>query len=128
MPKQILQPKSLWVPKAPYSHGVKRGKLIFTAGEDARDAGGKLIGIGDVAAQTEQCLKNLRAVLSEAGAALDDVVKCTVFLADIRDFEKMNEVYRRFFTAEKPARSTVQARLALPEMLVEIEAVVVLDQ
>ncbi|MFQ5913940.1 MAG: RidA family protein [Nitrospinota bacterium] len=128
MPKEVLQPKSLWVPKAPYSHGIKKGQIVFTAGQDARDASGKLAGVGDMAAQTEQCLKNLQAVLAEAGATLDDVVKCTVFLSDIRYFETMNEVYRTFFPDEKPARSTVEARLALPEMLVEVEAVAVLDE
>ncbi len=123
MPKQVIQPKSIPVPKAPYSPGIKRGNFIFTSGQVGQDSNGNLVGIGDVAAQTEQCLKNIEAVLVEAGATMDDVVKCTVFLADIRYFQQMNEVYAKSFPGDKPGRSTVQASLARPEMLVEIEAV-----
>ncbi|MFQ5911855.1 MAG: RidA family protein [Nitrospinota bacterium] len=123
MPKQVIQPKSLPVPKAPYSPGIKKGDFIFTAGQVGQDSGGNLVGIGDAAAQTTQCLKNIQAVLAEAGAGMEDVVKCLVFLSDIRYFQQMNEAYAKFFPGDKPGRSTVEARLARPEMLVEIEAV-----
>lgn len=89
------------------------------------DKNGKLAGEGDAGAQTRQVLENLRAVLEEGGAGLADVMKTTVYLADIGDFAAMNEVYAAFFGEDKPARTTVQAALARPEFLVEIEAVAV---
>ena len=127
MPKQILQPKSLPVPKPAYSPGIKKGNLVFTAGMIPQDAQGDLVGEGDIAAQTRQCLMNLEAVLAEGGAALDDVVKCSIFLSDIGNAKAMNEVYKEFFPRDKPGRTTVQAALARPQMLVEIEAIAVLD-
>jgi reactive intermediate/imine deaminase len=123
MKKIALQPSSMSVPMAPYVPGTKRGSFVFTAGQVALDSEGKLVGQGDVGAQTQQALQNLKAVLAEGGATLDDVMKTTVFLADIKDFSGMNEVYAEFFGDSKPARSTVQAALARPELLVEIEAI-----
>ena len=123
MPKITLQPSSMPVPAAPYVPGVKRGPMIFTAGQVAFDGEGKLAGIGDIRAQTRQTLLNVKAVLEEGGATLADVLKTTVYLADISDFSAMNEVYTEFFGDHKPARTTVEARLVRPEMLVEIEAV-----
>jgi reactive intermediate/imine deaminase len=124
MPKEVIQPKNMPVPAAPYSPGIKKGGFIFTSGQVANDSNGNLMGIGDVAAQTEQCLKNIETVLTEGGATKDDVLKCVVFLSDIRYFQDMNAEYAKFFDGDdKPGRSTVQAPLARPEMLVEIEAV-----
>ena len=82
-----------------------------------------MTGIGDVAAQTRQTLKNVVAVLHEGGASVDDVIKCNVYLADIRDFEIMNAEFAKVFPTDPPARTTVEARLAEAAMLVEIEAV-----
>ena len=123
MPKEVIQPKSMPVPGPPYSPGIKMGNFIFTSGQVARDEKGNLVGIGDIEAQTTQCLKNVEKVLTEAGGTPGDILKCTVFLSDIRHFEGMNAAYAKFFPGAKPARSTVQATLARPEMLVEIEAV-----
>ena len=95
--------------------------MIFTAGQVAFDGEGKLTGIGDVRVQTRQTLSNVRAVLKEGGATLADVMKTTVYLANIADFAAMNEVYTEFFGDHKPARTTVEASLVSPEMLVEIE-------
>ena len=83
---------------------------------------GEIIGIGDVRAQTRQTLRNVEAVLAEAGATFADVLKCTVYLADMGDFQAMNEEFAKAFPSDPPARTTIQARLAEPEMLVEIEA------
>ena len=127
MPKQVLQPKSLPVPKPAYSPGIRKGNLVFTAGMIPQDEQGNMVGEGDIAAQTEQCLMNMRTVLAEGGATLDDVVKCTIFLSDISNSGAMNEVYKKFFPHDKPGRTTVQAALARPQMLVEIEAIAVLD-
>jgi len=126
MPKTCLTPASLTFqprPTYPYSPGTKGGGFIFTAGQVAWDATGKLVGIGDVRAQTVQTLKNVLAVLAEGGAKPEDVLKCNVYLAEMRDFQIMNEEFARVFARNPPARTTVKAQLAEPEMLVEIEAI-----
>lgn len=126
MPKKVLRPKNLSFqprPTYPYSPGAKGGHYIFTAGQVAWNHKGELVGIGDVRAQTRQVLKNIKSILAEGGARFSDVVKCNVYLADIRHFQLMNEEFARAFPTEPPARTTVQAPLAEPEMLVEIEAI-----
>lgn len=125
MARIALQPSTARVPTAPYVPGTKRGPFVFTAGQVSVDASGSLVGEGDIAAQTRQVLRNLQAVLEEGGATIGDVMKTTVYLADIGDFQAMNEVYAGFFGEDKPARTTVQAALASPKFLVEIEAVAV---
>ncbi|MFQ6014339.1 MAG: RidA family protein [Anaerolineae bacterium] len=109
----------------PYSQAIRTEGFIFTAGQIAiNPATGKLID-GDVAAQTDQVLKNLGAVLEAGGSDLSHVVKTTVFLADISQFSAMNEVYSRYFTQNPPARSTVQAAALPLGARVEIEAVAI---
>jgi reactive intermediate/imine deaminase len=126
MPKQVLRPSTLMFqprPTFPYSPGAKGGGLIFTAGQVAWDKTGRIVGIGDVRQQTIQTLKNVVSVLKEGGARPSDVLKCDVYLADIRHFQVMNEEFAKVFATDPPARTTVEARLAEPEMLVEIEAI-----
>jgi len=126
MPKRVLRPKNLSFqprPTYPYSPGTRGGDYVFTAGQVAWNEKGELVGFGDVRAQTRQVLSNVASVLKEGGATLADVLKCNVYLADIRDFQAMNEEFAKAFPSEPPARTTVQALLAEPEMLVEIEAV-----
>jgi 2-iminobutanoate/2-iminopropanoate deaminase len=126
MPRRVLRPQNLDFqprPAYPYSPGAAGGGLIYTAGQVPWDENGDVIGIGDVTAQTRQTLSNVESVLREGGATLDDVLKCNVYLADIRFFQAMNEVFAEVFPDDPPARTTVQALLAEPEMLVEIEAV-----
>ncbi len=130
MPKTVLRPKNLEFqprPTYPYSPGTRAGHFVFTAGQVAWDETGEVMGLGDVRAQTAQTLNNVKSVLAEGGATLGDVVKCNVYLKDMRDFQAMNEVFASFFPSEPPARTTVQAALAEPEMLVEIEAVAYMD-
>jgi|TARA_Y100000031_G_scaffold142627_1_gene172326 reactive intermediate/imine deaminase len=91
------------------------------------DGEGNLVGEGDVAAQTRQVLRNLKAVLEEGSATVADVMKTTVYLSDIGEFAGMNEAYAEFFGNDKPARTTVQAALANPKFLVEIEAVAMIE-
>ncbi len=112
----------------PYSQAIAIGDLVFTAGQVALDpAGGELVGT-DVAAQTEQVISNLRAVLAAAGSDLAHVVKTTVFLKSMGDFAAMNAVYARHFPEPFPARSTVEVG-ALPKGgLVEIECVALLSR
>jgi reactive intermediate/imine deaminase len=126
MARQALRPPNLsFLPKReyPYSPGAAGGGFVYTSGQVAWDENGDLVGIGDPAAQTRQVLTNVESVLRDGGATLHDVLKCTVYLADIRYFQAMNDVFATFFPARPPARTTVQAPLAEPEMLVEIEAV-----
>ena len=111
-------------PVGPYSPGMILDSLIFVSGQGATDpATGKLAG-DDVAVQTEQCLKNVAAILEAAGSSLQHVLRCGVFLTDMRQFEKMNGVYQRMFGDHRPARTTIQAA-ALPGegLRVEIDAV-----
>ncbi|HTJ22585.1 MAG TPA: RidA family protein [Gemmatimonadaceae bacterium] len=111
----------------PYSQGVVANGFLFTAGQIAIDPATGQIVAGDVAAQTERVMANLTAVLTEAGATWNDVVKTTVFLHDMGDFPVVNEVYGRALGQARPARSTVQVA-ALPRgVLVEIDAIVALS-
>ena len=106
-----------------YSQATTDGSLVFTAGQIPLTPEGELLADADVATQTAQTLDNLLAVLAAEGADADDVLKVTVFLADIDDFEEMNETYADYFETEPPARSAVEAG-ALPKgVAVEIEAV-----
>ncbi len=126
MPKKVLRPKNLEFqprPTFPYSPGARGGNMVFTAGQVAWDKTGNLIGINDVRAQTVQTLTNVEAVLKEGGAELSDVVKCNVYLKDMKDFQIMNEEFAKLFPDNPPARTTVQAPMADPDMLVEIEAI-----
>jgi 2-iminobutanoate/2-iminopropanoate deaminase len=110
----------------PYSQAVRAGDLIFASGQIPIDpATGEFVA-GGVAEQTEQVLRNLTAVFEAAGVEMNQVVKTTVFLADMDDFTTMNEVYGRFFSAEPPARATVQAARLPRDARVEIEAIAVI--
>jgi 2-iminobutanoate/2-iminopropanoate deaminase len=112
-------------PKAigPYSQAIKVGEFVFTAGQIALDpATGELVG-GGVEAQTRRVLQNLTEVLKGAGTSMDKVIKTTVFMVNLAEFNKMNAVYAEFFPKDPPARSTVQVA-ALPKMgVIEIEVV-----
>ena len=121
MSRKAIQPPDVATPKAPYSPVVVSGDHVFTAGQAAFDVNGDLVG-SDMASQARKALENLGASLAAAGCGLDDVVKVNAYLADLADFEAYNAVYREFFAAPYPARTTVQAGLP-PGMLVEIEAV-----
>jgi 2-iminobutanoate/2-iminopropanoate deaminase len=107
----------------PYSQAVKVNGMVFCSGQIPIDpATGDFVS-DDVAEQTEQVIRNLGAVLKAAGSGLDRVVKTTVFLADMGDFAAMNDVYSRFFDANKPARATVQAARLPRDARVEIECI-----
>jgi 2-iminobutanoate/2-iminopropanoate deaminase len=96
-------------PVGPYSAGMGFERLVFVSGQGATDpATGQLAGT-DVEAQTEQCLKNVRAILEAAGTDMSCVLRCGVFLLDMREFDRMNAVYARVFGDHRPARTTIQA-------------------
>ncbi len=107
----------------PYSQAIVSGGYVYTAGQIALDPNSGELVRGGVEAQAERVLDNLRAVLEAAGSSLDDVVKTTMYLADIADFVAVNEVYARYFSEPYPARSAIQAG-ALPKgARVEIDAI-----
>jgi 2-iminobutanoate/2-iminopropanoate deaminase len=110
---------------APYNQAVKAAGLVFVAGQLGLVPGDKEP-LQGVAEQTEQVMQNLRAILEEAGTALDRLVKTTVFLQDLGDFAAMNEVYARHVGDQPPARSTVEVAKLPSGALVEIEAIAVL--
>lgn len=107
----------------PYSQAIASGNLVFCAGQIPLDpATGNLVE-GDVTAQTQRVIENIKAVLAAAGVTLDDVVKTTVFLLDMNDFAAMNAVYAEHFTSPFPARSTIQVARLPKDARVEIEVI-----
>src|SRR6185295_3780018 len=111
----------------PYSQAIKAGGIVFASGQIPIDPKTGEFVQGGISEQTERVLKNLAAVLEAAGSSLDQVVKTTVFLADMKDFAAMNEVYGRFFSGVTPARATVAAAGLPRDARVEIEAIAVVS-
>ncbi len=112
----------------PYSQGiiVAGGRTLYTAGQIPLDpATMTIVGEGDIRAQTARVMDNLAAILKAAGMSFDNVVRCGIFLADMKDFAAMNEVYGARFTASRPARSTVAVATLPRNVLVEIDAIAV---
>ena len=112
-------------PKAigPYSQAIRAGSLLFLSGQIPIDpASGQMVD-GDIAAQTHRVFKNLEAILQAAGASFDNVVRTTVYLADMNDFAAMNEVYGTYFSSPAPARATVQAARLPKDARVEIDLI-----
>src|SRR6266513_183502 len=106
--KQIIKPAKSPTAVGPYNHAVRIGDLLFCAGQIPIDpANGNLIS-GDIKAQTERVLENVKAILDDQKLTFANVVKSAVFLTNLADFAGMNEVYARYFTADFPARSTIQ--------------------
>ena len=122
--KQIINTENAPAPIGPYNQAVKSGHLLYTSGQIPIDPATGILVSGGIREQSIQVLENLKAVLEVAGCTLDDVIKTTVFLADMADFPAMNNIYAEYFGEDNaPARSTVQVA-ALPKgALVEIEAI-----
>lgn len=110
-------------PVGPYSQAVIAGGFVFLSGQGPLDPATNRLVDGDIVAQTERVLENLKAVLEAAGSSLGQVLKTTVFLKDLNDFRKMNEVYARYFPENPPARATIEAARLPLDTLVEIEAI-----
>ena len=125
--KHVVTRTDAPAPNLPFSAAIKANGFIFTSGQVGTDPRtGELAG-PDVAAQTRQTIANIQAVLKAGGSSLDRLVKATVFLADMRLFEAMNAVYRELIPEPRPGRSTVEVKLARPEILVEIEVIALAD-
>lgn len=122
--KEIVLTQRAPAPIGPYSQAVVvQGKLVYTAGQIPIVPSTGEIAVGDIKVQTKQVLENLKAVLDAAGSGLPQVVKTTVFLADMNDFAAMNEIYGEYFHEAPPARSTVEVQRLPKDVRVEIEAV-----
>jgi 2-iminobutanoate/2-iminopropanoate deaminase len=111
-----INPPGAPAPRGPYSPAVRAGDFLFISGQVPAEP-------GDVGHEARQVLNNLKRILEGCGATISDVVKCTVFLANGGDFAAMNAVYAEFFGEAKPARSTVVAGFAIPNIKVEIDAI-----
>ena len=121
MSKQVISTPGAPAAIGPYSQAVRSGNLLFLSGQIPLDpATGQLVA-GDITAQTERVLKNLVAILEAAGSSLEKVLKTTVYLRDLMEFGKMNEVYGRFFGEKPPARATVEVARLPRDAAIEID-------
>ncbi|NLY08494.1 MAG: RidA family protein [Tissierellia bacterium] len=109
----------------PYSQAIKSGNMLFTSGQIAINPKTGDIIVDDIEKATEQVISNLKAILDEAGYDFTDVVKTTIFLKDMDDFTKVNEVYARYFSEKKPARSCVQVAKLPKDVTIEIECIAI---
>jgi 2-iminobutanoate/2-iminopropanoate deaminase len=118
-----LNPPGVPAPRGPYSPAVRAGDYIFVSGQVPVDPATNEVKLGDIRHETRMVLNNISRILEGCGSSMADVVKCSVFLADGKDFAAMNEVYTEFFGENKPARSTVAVQFALPGLKVEIDCI-----
>jgi len=129
MPKEALNPETIHRPVGGYSHVViaPAGRLAFIAGQVGVDQDGNIVGKGDMTVQSRQSLENLKAAAEAVGGTLDDIVSITVFVTNIDQFIAASEVRRQYFRPDYPASTLIQVgRLAHPDLLIEINAVVAL--
>jgi len=121
MTKQVLNVPN--APKYPFSPAIRAGDYIFVSGQSGFQDPKTGETIKGIEAQTRECLQNMKQVLEAAGLSLEDVVKVTVFLGNVADYAKMNEVYQTYFPKYLPARSTAVTGLVIPNMLIEMECI-----
>jgi 2-iminobutanoate/2-iminopropanoate deaminase len=126
MSKEVIRTDKAPAAIGPYSQAVKAGNLLFISGQVPLDPHSGLIE-GDIQAQTRQALENLKNILAAAGSSLPEVVKTTVFLKNLDDFNRMNEIYFTYFPRDAPARSTVEVSRLPRGASIEIEAVAIVQ-
>ncbi|NEO94074.1 MAG: RidA family protein [Moorea sp. SIO3G5] len=129
MTRNIIRTSNAPAPVGPYNQAIAvSGQMIFVAGQIPLDPStGEIVGGNDVAKQTEQVMANLEAILVAAGAKIPDIVKTTVFLADMNDFATVNQIYAKYFNEEEaPARACVEVSRLPKDVLVEIECIAVI--
>jgi enamine deaminase RidA (YjgF/YER057c/UK114 family) len=128
--KEMLQPKGLSDPRPRYTQAImtKPGRLLFIAGQTASDTNGNVVGKGDIETQATQVMQNIKTVLNEVGGSLQDVVKTTTYITDIKYREGLHKARSRFFEKDPPTSTLIVVKgLAREEYLVEIEAIAVLE-
>jgi aminoacrylate peracid reductase len=123
MPFEVIVPQGSPPPLAPYSPGTKAGNTVYVSGTLALGPDGKIVGESDVRIQTRHILETIKSVLAVAGGSLKDVTFNHIFLADMRDYAAMNEVYGSYFPEDPPARYCIRADLVKPAFLVEIASI-----
>ncbi len=119
--RQVVRTSEGPQPRGPYSQAIVANGFVFVAGQGSTNPSTNQLELGDIASETRRTLQNIQAILEAAGSSLRDVVRVGVFLADIKDFDAMNAVYREFFSQDPPARTTVGAQL--PKIKVEIDCI-----
>ena len=127
MKKEIISTTAAPAAIGPYSQAVKVGNFLFTSGQIPLVPSTMEIVEGDVQMQTKQCMENLKGLLEAGGSSLEKVVKTTVFIKDMNDFPKINEIYAGFFTEAQPARSCVEVARLPKDVLIEIEAIAIVE-
>ena len=127
MTVQRFFPPTMMKPLGSYCQSARRGNIVATAGVAAVDRDGKVVGGNDIVAQTRATLDNLKLALEAAGASISDVIKVTVFITDFANYKGFNAAFDEYFANDPPARATVRADLVIPALLIEIDAIAVLD-
>jgi len=123
--KQIIKTTNAPAPIGPYSQAVQAGNFLFVSGQVAINPENGELNIVNIEEETHQVMRNLKAVLLEAGLTFDNVVKSTIFLSDMGTFAQVNEVYGQYFTADFPARETVQVSVLPKNVNVEISVIAI---
>ncbi|MEH3113325.1 RidA family protein [Pedobacter terrae] len=124
--KQIIKTTNAPAPIGPYSQAVQAGNFLFVSGQVAINPESGELNIGNIEEETHQVMRNLKAVLLEAGLTFENVVKSTIFLSDMGTFAQVNEVYGQYFTADFPARETVQVSVLPKNVNVEISVIAII--